>query len=318
MRKYLSLFFVVFLFGCKNNDNVEEKINKIPVKVEVVRFDKELLGATKEDLPKLKKEFPLFFPEQYPDETWINMLGDTIQRELLNEVGKTFPEFDEEKQELKELFQHVKYYFPEFNIPKVITLTTEVDYKNSIIYSDSLLLVGLDNYLGPGHKFYTGIQEYIKQGFRKKYMVVDAASKIARHFIRPPADRTFLSSMILYGKELYLKDLFIPHKPDAEKIEYPEDRLKWAEENEAFIWRYMVDGNLLFDTDDKLKTRLIEPSPFSKFYMDFDQETPGRIGQFIGWQIVRSYMDNNNVSLHEMLNKSTEEIFTNSKYKPKK
>jgi len=76
---------------------------------------------------------------------------------------------------------------------------------------------------------------------------------------------------------------------------------------------------LLFSTDSKLPSRFINPAPFSKFYIeDVDADSPGRLGQYIGWQIVRAYMDQNDVSLKEMLIKSTEEIFNNTKFKPRK
>ena len=89
--------------------------------------------------------------------------------------------------------------------------------------------------------------------------------------------------------------------------------------NESDIWRYFVEREILFSTDTKLLARFINVAPFSKFYLEeIDAESPGRLGQFIGWQIVKSYMNENKVSLKEMLNTDPEEIFNNSKYKPKK
>ena len=89
--------------------------------------------------------------------------------------------------------------------------------------------------------------------------------------------------------------------------------------NESYIWRYFIERELLFSTDLKLSGRFITPAPFSKFYLeDIDAESPGRLGQYIGWQIVRAYMQQNDVSLKDMLLKSPEEIFNNSKFKPRK
>ncbi|MDF1518362.1 MAG: gliding motility lipoprotein GldB, partial [Lutibacter sp.] len=57
----------------------------------------------------------------------------------------------------------------------------------------------------------------------------------------------------------------------------------------------------------------------SKFYIDIDKESPGRIGVWLGWQIVSAYMTNNNdVTLQQLLQTDAEEIFNKSKYKPKK
>tara|TARA_R110002074_G_scaffold398112_1_gene589561 strand:- start:111 stop:341 length:231 start_codon:yes stop_codon:yes gene_type:complete len=76
---------------------------------------------------------------------------------------------------------------------------------------------------------------------------------------------------------------------------------------------------MLFSTDSKLLGRFINPAPFSKFYLeDIDADSPGRLGQYLGWQIVRAYMEQNDVNLKEMLITSTEDIFNNSKFKPRK
>jgi uncharacterized protein YjaZ len=84
------------------------------------------------------------------------------------------------------------------------------------------------------------------------------------------------------------------------------------------MWRYFLEDQLLYSTDSKLANRFINPAPFSKFYLEIDNESPGRVGAWIGWQIVRSYMKNNEVSLKQLLVMDATEIFNNSKYKPKK
>jgi uncharacterized protein YjaZ len=75
---------------------------------------------------------------------------------------------------------------------------------------------------------------------------------------------------------------------------------------------------MLYDTDATLARRFIYPAPFSKFYLEFDNETPGRVGAWIGWQIVRSYMKNNTVPLQQLLAMDARELFELSRYKPKK
>jgi uncharacterized protein YjaZ len=125
--------------------------------------------------------------------------------------------------------------------------------------------------------------------------------------------------MVSAGKQLYFKDKMIPFKSDAEKIGYTQDQLDWAIANESYIWRYFVDRELLYSTDSKLPGRFINPAPYSKFYLEeIDSESPGRLGQYMGWQIVRAYMNNNNVTIKQLLNANTDDIFNNSKFKPRK
>src|SRR5690606_40108491 len=92
-----------------------------------------------------------------------------------------------------------------------------------------------------------------------------------------------------------------------------------SQENESYIWRFFIEENLLYSSDSKLGNRFINLAPFSKFYLEIDNESPGRIGQWIGWQIVRSYMENNpKTAIIDLFKMDAKEIFEKSKYKPKK
>ena len=271
--KYCVLFFLgMLLFSCNNDNKVEKGIEKIPINVEIIRFDKEFSKATPRDLPKLKSEFPAFFPSQYNDSIWIEKLKDTLQNQLEYEVIKTFPKDEAIEEVLVPLFQHIKYYFPKFTTPLVITATSDVDYRNKVILADSMLVIGLDNYLGSGHRFYEGIDKYISKEMKPSQIGPDVAEVYARQYIKPPSKASFLGQIVYYGKQLYLKDIWLPNIPDSEKIGYTEEEFQWAEENEEYMWRYFVEKELLYSTDPKLGARFISPAPFSKFYLEIDNE----------------------------------------------
>lgn len=317
--KYCVLFlFGVLFFSCNNESKVEKEIEKIPIDFELIRFDMEFAQATPADLPKLKTEFPAFFPEQYNDSIWIEKLTDTLQHQLENEVAKTFPKDEALNQVLVPLFQHIKYYFPKFQTPVVVTTTSDVDYRNKVILAEKMLVIGLDNYLGAEHHFYEGIDKYISKEMKPSQIGPDVAEAYARVYIKPPNKASFLGQIVYYGKELYLKDIWLPNISDAEKIGYTEEEFQWAEENEEYMWRYFVEKELLYNTDPKLGARFVSPAPFSKFYLEIDNESPGMLGRYLGWKIVRSYMKNNEAEVQQLMVTDADEIFTNSKYKPKK
>ena len=94
--------------------------------------------------------------------------------------------------------------------------------------------------------------------------------------------------------------------------------MKWAKENEYFVWTYFIENNILFNPDNNLMNQFIFDAPFSKFYLEIDNESSEKIGKYIGWQIVKSYMNNNDVSLTELLKTSPTDIYDKSKYKPNK
>lgn len=314
----LSVAGSLLMLSCDQKNKVEKAIEEVPVEtIKVERFDKEFFETSPKDLSKLKTKYPYFFSPKIADTVWTNKMQEPIWREVYGEVQKKYPSSDGIQSEVETLVQHMKYYFPKTRTPKVITLISDMDYMNKAIYADSLVLISLELYLGKDHKFYT-FPKYLKQNFEQRQMMPDVVKSFASRVIAPPTDRNLLSQMIYFGKELYLKDVLLPEYSDAEKIGYTPEEVVWCQENEAYIWRYFIEREMLFSDEQKLVSRFIEPAPFSKFYLEIDNESPGQIGCWVGWQIVRSYMENNDVKLDQLLKMDAKEIFEKSKYKPKK
>ena len=312
------LFLAFMLVGCDSQSKEEKEIEKISLDLKVSRFDKKFAQVTKDNLSQLKDEYPYLFPERFTDSMWLAKANDTIQQELNEEVAKAFPDFSAEEDGLYNLFQHAKYYFPSFEIPHVITITSEVDYRNKVLLTPDFLFISLDTYLGKEHPFYIGLQEYLKKNFEEDQILPDVANEIAEVFVPQPETKTFLAHMLYYGKILYLKDRLLPEVADQNKIGYTKEELDWAFANEEEVWRYFVEKEVIFDTNSELYSRFLYPAPFSKFYLELDAESPARLGQFIGWQMIRQYMDKNEVSIQEMLATEAETIFNKANYKPKK
>lgn len=319
--KLKLLFLLVFFMSvsCNEDSKSEKEIAKINTNIQVERFDKLFAEVTSDSLTNLKSAYPFMFSEKFKDSFWLAKQKDTLQIQLFNEVDKTFAHFDNTEFEIESLFNHLKYYFPEFYAPRVITTTNDVDYRNKVVVTDAIVVIALDSYLGSEHEFYGSIPKYISANLKKEQLVVDLANEYAKKYTYHPRRQTLLDEMIYFGKLLYFKDVVIPFKTETERIGYSQEELDWAQNNESYIWRYIVERELLFSTDSKLPSRFIIDAPFSKFFLEeIDTDSPGRLGQYIGWQIVRAYMRQNEVSLKEMLMKSTEEIFNNSKFKPRK
>lgn len=318
IKKIIFLFLALAVISCGQQSRIEKEIAQVPVDFEVVRFDQKFAEVTVETLPELKSEYPFLFPEMYSDSVWIARLNDSIQMELNTEVEKMFSDFSEKEDELHSLFQHIKYYFPSFKEPTVITITSEVDYRNKVLISPEYLFISLDTYLGQDHPFYMGIQAYLKKNFEPNQILPDVAGAYAEKYVSRPEVKTFLAHMLYYGKMLYLKDMWLPGTAGEVKIGYTTEELEWAIDNEEPIWRYFVERQLLFDSDTELYSRFLYPAPFSKFYLELDNESPAKLGQFIGWQIIKQYMARSNASLEEMLRTDAETIFNKANYKPKK
>lgn len=319
MKKLVLVVSVLLLLiSCGKENEVDAEIAKIDVDLHIERFDLAFDKATPEDLPQLKKAFPFLFSERIPDSIWIQKMADTLQQQLSYEVEKTFSNFDDIHDDIYSLFQHLKYYDNTFSEPRVVTVTSFVDYRNKTIVTDTIAIIALDTYLGADHEFYVDIPRFVTQNMTKSQIVSDLAEDYSNKYIFQTERKSLLDEMVYFGKQLYFKDVMIPFKSDAEKIGYTQEQLDWAIANEAQIWSYFIERELLYSTDNSLTGRFIADAPFSKFYLELDNESPGRIGQYIGWQIVKAYMEKNDINLMDMLQEDTMAIFKNANFKPKK
>ena len=318
MKYVLLIISVLFFVSCDKKNKVEKEIEAIPMEVKVMRLDQEFGRATPETLSALKKKYPVFFPKQFHDSVWIGNLNDSLQQQLVQEIAKVFPDNSTIEDQLVPLFQHFKYYFPEFREPTVVGVTSDVDYQNKIIVADTLLVVALDTYLGEDHEFYQNIKKYISKNMKPSQIGPDVVQAYAKQLVPGPKQRTLLAQMVYFGKQLYLKDVLLPTVSYAEKMGYTEAEMQWANDNEEDMWRYFIENELLYSTDPKMAPRFILDAPFSKFYLEIDNDSPGRIGQYLGRQMVRAYMENNDVTVPQLLVIDAEAIFKNSKYKPTK
>ena len=319
MKQYIwvALLFSFLFISCDKKSKVEKAVEAIPMQLKADRFDKAFFETKPADLPKLKAQYPFFFPPGNDDRIWTDKMQNPQWHELYTEVEKKYSNFEPETDKIEALFRYIKYYFPQTKTPKLYTVISEMDYQNKVIYANNTLIISLELYLGRNHKFYE-FPAYLKQNFEENQIVPDIVSAFAVTKIPPVTENTFLSQMVYEGKKLYLKDLMLPEYTDADKIGYKPEQIKWCAENQGYMWRYFIENKMLYDTDQKLIPRFIGAAPFSKFYLEIDNQSPGRVGVWTGWQIVRAFMENNEVSVGQMLKMDAKSIFEKSKYKPKK
>lgn len=319
MNKIIILLLVLLVnFSCKKEIKSDIDVSSIDINIEIDRFEQKFFNTTAETLPALKNQYPYLFPKHNLDSIWLEKINNVNEIELFNTSQEVFGNFSEQRSEIEDLFKHIKYYHKNFKEPKIITLITDLDYEGKVIYADSLLFVSLDMYLGKDNSAYLDFPEYISQNFDKSQLVVDIANEIGKKYFKTSKKRQFLDIIVDQGKRMFLIETYLPEHSKASLIGYTPESFEWAAANESQIWKFFVENQLLYSIDANLRTRFIDRAPFSKFFIDIDKESPGSIGVWLGWQIVTSYMNNNNVTLHQLLQTNADEIFKNSKYKPKK
>lgn len=320
MRKFIMFFALsLALVSCEEKTNEEKKIAKINIpEVKVERLDKEYFTVKAADFHKLKQRYKDFFPDNTSDAEWLAQREVPFMKELHAEVQRVYPDLDTIETNLHDLFKHIKFYYPKFKVPRVVSMVNPD--KSKAFYADSLVVIPLSIYLGRNSKYYVNdFPEYERQQFDPTQILPDIVSSFADKKIAKPEDKTLLSFMVYYGKLYYLMDRLLPNTPDYDKIGYTRLQYRWAEENEAIMWSTILQDKLLYNTDPETPRHFIAPAPFTRFGLDIDTDSPGRLGRWIGWRIVRSYMENNkNVTLQQLLATDAKTIFEKSKYKPNK
>jgi gliding motility-associated lipoprotein GldB len=320
LRRIYSYRLVFLLFisilSCKNKKE-EIDVSGIDVVLNIQRFDQEYHQINKKNFPALKTKYPYLFPNGTSDSVWFARKNDSLTQVLYKESKQVFGDFSKEKKELTSLFKHVKYYYPTFKAPKVITLQSNLDLENQVIYADSLLLISLDTYLGKDKIYYSNYPSYLKGNFEKAHLSTDVALAIAYQIAPHISHRLFIERIIASGKLKYAMLQFLPDKTETQIMGYTQEKMNWATHDEEHIWKFFIEKEYIYSTNKELQERFIDPAPFSKFYFVSDSESPGQIGVWLGLQIVTSYMENNKVSLPEMMATKPIYIFNKSKYKPK-
>jgi len=304
----ILFIFLLNILGC-----FQEKQS---LSIDIVRFEKEFYSSNEQTLPVLINKYPYLFPKEYHLSIWNQFLKDSVKLEIYKETSKVFHNFDSISNEIQVIFENSKVIFPKFKSPKVITLNSQSEYSNRIIYSDSLLFISLDSYLG--ENYYKSLPKYISQNMNKVFLINDLALKISENHVKKDLDRTLLSEMIYYGKILFINKLLLSKSEDYLLFHTSKDKIHWANNNENNIWAFFVENEYLFNTSDDLKLRFIYTAPYSKFNLDIDKYSPGSIGKWLGYKIVNSYMINTNVSIDELIKMDNYKIFKKSNYKPKK
>lgn len=243
-------------------------------------------------------------------------LGDKYVMELYDEVKKNYASFNVQRNELSTAFSYYQHYFPNKVIPELVT--TVSGFSANVIVTDSVLGIGLDMYLGKGHEYYNKakIPVFKRRTMSKEHIQYDAMRGwLLSEFGEVKMKNDLLSNMIKYGKAMYMMDAIFPHTEDHMKIGYTKEQIEWCHENDYAIWSKILESDLLYSTNGNKIRRYIGEAPFTN---GMPKESPGQIGFWVGWQIVRKYMEEYPETTMEELMKldNAQSILHKSKYKP--
>lgn len=249
----------------------------------------------------------------------LNFIKDKDMRNAYNYVKAIYPDskLNDLTTELNDCAKRFNYHFPKRNLPiKLITCTNCFNY--SVAYVDSALVVGLDNYLGDTSIFYQLLQlpQYKTRCMNHNYILPDLVRGwLLTEFDNSEPVNTLLYHTIFYGKLYYCMSAILPNTPDSLLIGYTKKQLDYCKANEKNSWAFFAEKNRLYENNLKIIQELTAEGPFTGA---ISRQCPPRIAMWVGWQIVKSYMNKNeSVTLEQlMLEKDAQKILNKSKYRP--
>ena len=330
-RFFLLLCFTVILISCTRNP-LKINVSTISLDLKIKHLDVDLLKLKQDQvvaaIPVLKSSHGEFFDlftyrminiggteqENFPEMLY-SFVSDTLIRELETNVAENIDTIQLRKN-LEFAFRHYKYYFPEKEIPIVYTCISGLN--QSVVTAEKLIGISLDKYLGTNSRFYKqlGLPVYKRRNMHPEKIVPDAMYAWAvTEWPKSDNANNLLSQMIHEGKMLYFMDAMLPEISDTLKIGFTKKQLDYCRKNEASMWTFMAEQKLLFSTDRMSIKRFIDDGPYTTPFTD---QSPARTGAWLGWQIVRSYMNQNkDVELADLINNADFQMILNqSGYRP--
>jgi hypothetical protein len=309
--------------------NIELKQKQKDIEISILRYDQDVfqidLNNSSQDVLKLSQKYPPYLIDEKictnPEmlEMLKRYLSDPVIIDIYNQVQKLFPNFNQFEPELLQALSYYLVYFPDEKIPQMITIIPGIDLQMPSIYIyDNIIYINLDMYLGSlcSHYNKLGVPKYISERYDQNYLLVDLFKKAFVYKHLPEQEPiTLLEHMIVEGKKLYFTEMMLPKTKQEDIIGYSIEKFKWAETFYPNVWGYLVENNLLFSKEKDPVRKYIEEAPFSK---PFGNQSPGRIGQFLGWKIVKAYMSNNpDVTLENLMKTTDLQLILNkSAFKP--
>lgn len=331
----MFFLFPVILFGCTNNKRIN--VDNIDVSIKVERFDQEMSRLDPDNLgskiPALEKKYGIFYTDYISgmlnlgdpaDSGYFSNLRTVLRnpdyKELNKAVQQKFPTLNKTEVELTQAFKHVRYYYPEQKIPRIISFISGFTVQTPI--GNNYLGIGLDMFLGADSKFYPALRQSIPMYIAKKFTPENITPRVIETFAReemfPEDDNiSLLHEMIHNGKILYFMDAVMPDLEDSLKIGYTSEQLEWAKTHEENIWAFFLDQNLLYETDYLKYQKYLNDAPFTPGIGERNESSP-KLAVYLGWQIVQKFMDKNpNVTLQQLMeDNDAQKILNRSKYKP--
>lgn len=342
MKRFLVVAIAGWMLpGCHHNNTPD--VSNIRVNVQAGRFDQFLFNRldttdAAHGFSQLQAAFPYFTadfitnilelpPARYP---YTDSVSAGTFSELKQFIRLTKPIYDslspayretETNKALTQAFKYLKYYFPAYQVPQIVTYLGPFNAPGVAVTSGAIA-IGLQLYGGKNFSFYTNEEGiamypgYISRRFEQQYIPANVMTAVIEDIY--PGKNTgssLIEQMVEKGKQWYVLDKLLPETADSLKTGYTRKQLEWCRENEGLVWNFFLQSNDLYTTEPAFIQNYIGEAPTTQ---DMPTSSPGNIGQWVGWQIVKAYADKHpGLTPDAVMKTNARKIFSESKYKPR-
>lgn len=332
-RIFYILLYTVTLTACHKGRTYFPKEIELQ-HIDIVRFDNALLNVqeetVKEDIRLLYDEYPVFMPlwvedilgipstdTAYLEQQLPQFLNDTLYgfKETNKREKEMFADVKDLEEALSQAFARILYLYPETEIPTLYLFIS--GFQTPVYFGEDLIGIGGDMYLGSDYEYYNRVvYEYQKQTMRKECIPVDVISAFLFRTLPYTSTKSRLLDQMMYrGKVMYLTAQIFNNLPGYEVMGWTKEQWDWCVKHERDIWHLVMDKRDLFKTESLVLTSYLNDGPFTA---EISQDSPGRLGIWIGWRIAESYMENHpEVTIRELMTEpDAQKILEESFYKP--
>ena len=336
MRMVISLLLAILFLSCHDGKHNPD-LSDIKIDLKTRRFEKELFSLDTNQLTsqldQLIAKYPSFGenfiatilstdPRWSPDSVAAYVGGFiSSYKPVYDTAERVFADFTSYENEIKNGLKHLHYYFPLYKLPhNIITYIGPLDGFGDILSEDALI-IGLHTHLGKNYSGYktTWVHEtypeYITNRFEPSYIDINCMKNIISDiYPEKREDKSLVIQMVEKGKRLYMLNMLLPGKEEYKLIGYTEKQLKESYVHESQIWDLFVQNDFLQTIDNNVIKNYVGEGPKTQ---ELGEGSPGNIGSFTGWQIIKRYMEKYpKTTLAQLMTTDAENIFTHAKYKP--
>lgn len=309
---------LLLLAGCKERTRFyNASVERAAQPVVIDRFDHDFYAL---DSVALLDKYGAFAPVyvqqimQIAPHRMQDFKADSAFASLRKQVDSVYASTANIAQKLGVAWAYYRHYFPQNALPAVSFHVS--GFNQSIVTVPGRVSASIDNYLGADYPVYQQVAyAYETPYMTPRHLPIDIMlGWLTSEY--PDTNGRLLESMVYHGKLMYLLQVFFPDEAMCELLSYTPQQYEWCMRYEKNIWAMLVEKRELYSTDWRTITRYTQPAPFTNGLSQ--EESPGRVGVFIGWRIVSAYIERNkSVTLQDLMNETdAQKILQLSGYRP--